>query len=1568
MATRVNTRFVIILSVSLVVLFGGVVVAGVVALSGRHERNVAKADALMGQGAYEEAARLYERAVGHDRTRQDWLEKWITAIRQSSPEVATEYQQWYDFYRNSLRQLAVLRRTDPEAQIRYIDELDRFVRETGGSREGYEYLAREAGERARDLDPDHPDTRRLLRYRGLAVTDQMSLLTVDEEKRAQALEDLKNAVEADPSDWRSKLGLVRWHIAEADRWTRDGRTNDAAASSAEAKRLLAEFLEANSGHPEGLLMDFLLAQGEFNRRKPGPEEARRANAELLEKALNVLTSAVTTPVEEMRPSHVQRLVAVLSKGLPPAEAAVLEEVLDKVIAANPDDVGLAVSKGSLLLDRGLLQESIDYLQKVVDQPRRPVSIEGLVLPNQRIAALALQMDAALRLWAEAEQEKDQAKARQWLARTKEYRNRLADIAGVRARPVLLVRDAKLALAESRFAEAVQLLSEARSIMEDSPIEVTQLLAQALEHQGSFGEARRLYYELVERAPNMAWAQAKAGQMCVRLGEIERALPFLRTALQLEPENDDYKRQIAAIQEALSAKASMTGGTTAAAAPPAEGQGDPVIRAILQARTLRVDQKYDEALQTLQAALVEHPSDARLIRETVQTLLRMNRRSEAVALLEAKHAEFPNARMIEEMLIFARIEDPVEAQLKIIAESDLSDADKAIERFELFSRVDRTDDAAAALAEAERLAPHDPRVIDYSFVIALGKGDKARYEALARIAAEKNIDQMNGLLYQARIEMVEGRHRDAVLTLERAVARNEFLPQVRRLLAQAYLQVGRTQDALDQYQRAYEGKPDDPATARDYAQALVAANRGPDALAVMSPETGILRHVQTNEDLVRIWLDLESAYGNRETALRIREQRFRANPDNLENAIALFNLLLQEQQWDRSQEVLTAIEGASQANELTVAALKANRFARMGRVNDGRDALRAHVDSIPEAKRTATPYLTLGEFLVQHNRREEAVAVFEEGRKYQDPKLLEIDRRMGDFVFDMGAVLQSTAELEHIAPEGRLGLESETTYTEAAHENYREALKYYKNVLAAKHDDLVAKRAAETAVRLELPDEAERILEPVAKVAPDDLQVLTLRANIARLRKNDRLTRQLLDRAVELYPNDAHAFLQRAQFNANEISLLPDALADFRQAERLRPTLAAAWVAHAMTLKKHGRLDEAVEVLRGAAAASPENDRLRVMIVQELLVSGKPDLAQAEVLKTAAERPDSPAWLKEAAGFMERFGRFKEAGDLYEKAYALEPSPELAGRVLVARLNGSTEFRAEASTINKYAQEFEKIDLNDAPKEQAIPTLLLRARARAFLKQTDRAKSELDRAMVLVGEDPVAARFFSDGIIPSLGSAQAAVEYLQERHRQSPLPLYLRVTLLRGRQLTGANPETLLKDAREIATAATNSDNATKFEVYRLIGELAYRVTRYEEAAEAYHKALEIAPNSVQINNDLAYALAVDLNRPSDALPYAQKAAELAPDASQVLDTLGWVYYLLGDYDRAVESLDRAAATAVRPDQKLIAFTHLGLAQVKAGNRMGARDALDAAERAGRDNPGALEAFKQDVESLRKALE
>ena len=106
------------------------------------------------------------------------------------------------------------------------------------------------------------------------------------------------------------------------------------------------------------------------------------------------------------------------------------------------------------------------------------------------------------------------------------------------------------------------------------------------------------------------------------------------------------------------------------------------------------------------------------------------------------------------------------------------------------------------------------------------------------------------------------------------------------------------------------------------------------------------------------------------------------------------------------------------------------------------------------------------------------------------------------------------------------------------------------------------------------------------------------------------------------------------------------------------------------------------------------------------------------------------------------------------------------------------------------------------------------------------------------------------------------------------------------------------------------------------------------AVEHYERTLEIDPERADAANDLAWVYAVRGERLARALDLAHMAA-MAERTPFNYDTLGWVYYRMGDLDRAQKALETALEIDPRWVESTyhLALVHLGKGDVGTATRL-----------------------------------
>lgn len=84
-----------------------------------------------------------------------------------------------------------------------------------------------------------------------------------------------------------------------------------------------------------------------------------------------------------------------------------------------------------------------------------------------------------------------------------------------------------------------------------------------------------------------------------------------------------------------------------------------------------------------------------------------------------------------------------------------------------------------------------------------------------------------------------------------------------------------------------------------------------------------------------------------------------------------------------------------------------------------------------------------------------------------------------------------------------------------------------------------------------------------------------------------------------------------------------------------------------------------------------------------------------------------------------------------------------------------------------------------------------------------------------------------------------------------------------------------------------------------------RLKEWDKAKGDLLKIIEKNPNSAEAYNFLGYTMAEKEENLSQALTYVKKALELKPGEGHILDSLGWVYFKMGDFQKALSFISHA---------------------------------------------------------------
>jgi tetratricopeptide (TPR) repeat protein len=202
------------------------------------------------------------------------------------------------------------------------------------------------------------------------------------------------------------------------------------------------------------------------------------------------------------------------------------------------------------------------------------------------------------------------------------------------------------------------------------------------------------------------------------------------------------------------------------------------------------------------------------------------------------------------------------------------------------------------------------------------------------------------------------------------------------------------------------------------------------------------------------------------------------------------------------------------------------------------------------------------------------------------------------------------------------------------------------------------------------------------------------------------------------------------------------------------------------------------------------------------------------------------------------------------------------------------------------------------------------------------------AAVRSGSDHYAsARGQSAAILLELGRGDDALKLATEALAAYPdRNLVLRLADIFRQLERHEETESLLSDL--LATDA--GEGRSDWRVLFARGAVRERLGRWPEAEADLQAALALQPENAAVLNYLGYSWVDRGVNLEEGLSLIRRAVALAPRSGHIVDSLGWAYYRLGDYERAIDYLEQAVA--LMPGDPIL-NDHLGDAYWMAGRRL-----------------------------------
>ena len=610
------------------------------------------------------------------------------------------------------------------------------------------------------------------------------------------------------------------------------------------------------------------------------------------------------------------------------------------------------------------------------------------------------------------------------------------------------------------------------------------------------------------------------------------------------------------------------------------------------------------------------------------------------------------------------------------------------------------------------------------------------------------------------------------------------------------------------------------------------------------------------------------------------------PDDLDVRLKLGGIYYLAGKREEAREVALSVLG-QQPKNLEALALLADTAGTPEEI----DATIQRLEEVrAELGDRAQLYLALGVLYLRKQDRPRAEAAFREAVA-KEPKSIEAHSMLGSFYLAKRDGAQAEREFKLAADLAPIGSPARLKLADfyLAARKPDDAKRIMLEITEKAPDFLPAwRRRAQVAFQERNYDESLRALQGLFKQNPSDLggHLLQGRVRLAKLETTEAI--QEFQQVLKLDPRNAigHYELGLAQRQAGNLQL---AKAELKEATSIAPNFTDAVLALAQLNITSGAVQPAIEDLEKLVRRQPRTFQGHVLLGSAYLANREPVKATEAFRRLVTLAPRDPRGHYLVGKGLRAEGKSAEAKNEFEAALGLapayvEPLAELAAITLAEK-----QPDAALSRVTK------QIAL--APKSGGLQYLL----GVVYLARGEPARAE--------------------------AALLKSIEL--EPHRFDDV--YIKLATLY--QTSGRYDEALGKLTEVLKS------NPQNLQAQMLLAIIYERKKDFTKAQQTLEKILAQDPRFALAANNLAWLYLERGGDKEKAFELAQRAKEVAPDDPNISDTLGWILYQRGFYQRAASLLKESAAKL--PDSPEIQY-HFGLASMKAGDIEAARKALGAA--------------------------
>ncbi|MDR3739152.1 MAG: tetratricopeptide repeat protein [Terracidiphilus sp.] len=388
----------------------------------------------------------------------------------------------------------------------------------------------------------------------------------------------------------------------------------------------------------------------------------------------------------------------------------------------------------------------------------------------------------------------------------------------------------------------------------------------------------------------------------------------------------------------------------------------------------------------------------------------------------------------------------------------------------------------------------------------------------------------------------------------------------------------------------------------------------------------------------------------------------------------------------------------------------------------------------------------------------------------------------------------------------------------------------------------------------------------------------------------------------------------------------DAIAAYRRATDMEPGDPRGLDALAQALLKDEQYDEALKVYRNLTEVDPDDVNSLIHIGEILYQQGKYEDSLTAIRKALKKDPDNLEAGYNLGMALDVLGRYSEAAEAFghmveltSHANGAYTADEKKNRAIFLERLGAV-YHEQSKTELAVATYQKMIDLGDEAAARGYQGQIDSWRdAKKFDKAVETARKAADatpksQEMKLILADQMV----------DVGKADDAITLTKSllTNSDKDRAVWLEVAQIETRVHRWKDAEEALNRAQTLTTK-----DEDRVYLFFLRGALAERQKRFEAAEPYFRQALSLDPSNAMVLNYFGYMLADKGMKLPEAVKLIRKAVDQEPMNGAYLDSLGWAYFKMGQYELAEENLRQAVE---RSQTDATVHEHLGDLYEKTG--------------------------------------